>query len=180
MLFTSSLRKAVDMYPPVSSEEAHRQLLEKRRKQMIRRHTCSTLIKQEVVQPKNSQCLGILEETNETEICQTSRSKHHTLEMPMAPPAPPPSSFLPPPQSNHSSRLDDWGESNFAPPPAAPILQGASGGNQTAYSSGQNNDDFDDEWTDEDEEQNGRFEQILEEFGTIQKKMTRNHTEFRT
>lgn len=49
MLFASGLRKAVDQADPsaqailVTAEETNRLLIERRRRQMIRRHTCSTL-----------------------------------------------------------------------------------------------------------------------------------------
>ncbi|CAL2039241.1 unnamed protein product [Caenorhabditis brenneri] len=139
MLFTSSLRKAVENYPTPpgggSSDEAHRQLLERRRKQMLRRHTCSTLIKpaetsssspHKKVQPilmEEEEGVGDLHHHNKKtpqehhqknvgKIGSAGGEKHVVAPPPLPPVVATPSSYPPPPPP----RFDDWGASDNMPP----------------------------------------------------------------
>ncbi|CAP36157.2 Protein CBR-LST-4 [Caenorhabditis briggsae] len=168
MLFTSSLRKAVENYPGgQSSDEAHRQLLERRRKQMLRRHTCSTLIKpaaESSSSPKKRAPMPIaLMEEEEEMVPRHQKDEHrpklaggagwkHTVPPPLPQVAPQSSSSFIPSSRNYN---DDWGAE-----PAAPAYQAAAHPSATSlpevprasYPALSNNDDFDDEWSDEDEE----------------------------
>ncbi|CAB3409646.1 unnamed protein product [Caenorhabditis bovis] len=158
MLFTSSLRKAVDMYPTnagvisQTAEETHRLLLEKRRKQMIRRHTCSAFIK------PAAESVPSLPPPRVVHFNATIEEEEPKPVAPSAPPPPPTSFSAAEPTS--SRPYDDWGAAPFVPAgvaaqpaqPAPPAQQFTGHAPSSVYS--QQNDDFDDEWTDEDEEQN--------------------------
>ncbi|PAV90334.1 hypothetical protein WR25_25162 [Diploscapter pachys] len=183
MLFTSGLRKAVDAaaaYDPLqaavnaTAEETARLLAEKRKKQMIRRHTCSTL------KPDASVSLSTRNVTfSITESVESSPAPcRHYRDKFSAPVSLAGSSYassaagLNKQPSAGSAQFDDWGSGSFAPPshssqpqppafapPSHTLAQHAAssapslGGlpSQTTSNAG---DDFDDEWTDEDEEQN--------------------------
>ncbi|KAL6737778.1 hypothetical protein Aduo_011393 [Ancylostoma duodenale] len=151
MLFASGLRKAVDQADPsaaaimVTAEETARLLAERRRRQMFRRHTCSTL-KPDLDEIKTVSFLPppLAIKEDDSEITESESEKP-----------------LPPsiPQVSSRPALDDWGTSGFSLPPpttSVPSITPASGAapanNVHPAPSSAGGDDFDDEWTDEDEE----------------------------
>ncbi|VDP15477.1 unnamed protein product [Heligmosomoides polygyrus] len=104
MLFASGLRKAVDQADPsaqailVTAEETNRLLIERRRRQMIRRHTCSTL------KPDAQEIRSVSFLTPPLEAVEDESEPSEPLppSLPQVPTTRPP--------------VDDWGTSAFALP----------------------------------------------------------------
>ncbi|KJH45301.1 hypothetical protein DICVIV_08647 [Dictyocaulus viviparus] len=136
MLFATGLRKAIDQADPsmaaimVTAEQTERLLTEKRRRQMIRRHTCSTL-------KPDVKDLGPV-----TFFTPSSANEEDKYE-PLPPPAAPLS----------RSPADDWG-AGFPLPAAVPTPQSIASATTNAQvaPSSFGGDDFDDEWTDDEDE----------------------------
>ncbi|KHJ84971.1 hypothetical protein OESDEN_15309 [Oesophagostomum dentatum] len=154
MLFASGLRKAVDQADPnavaimVTAEETARLLAEKRRRQMTRRHTCSTL------KPDMSDIKGVTFLKPPLAIKEDDGETEEESETKQGKPLPPSL-----PQVSSRPSVDDWGTSGFSLPPPASAVPSFTPSNSVTpvnnvqpASSSAGGDDFDDEWTDEDEE----------------------------
>ncbi|WKY08076.1 hypothetical protein Q1695_007517 [Nippostrongylus brasiliensis] len=150
MLFASGLRKAVEQADPstaaimLAAEETNRVLVERRRRQMIRRHTCSTL------RPDLDDIRTVSFLTPPLEVVEDESESNEVKPLPPS---------VPPPVTTRPPVTDDWGTSAFALPttapvppynPGKPVLENATSVPTAASSAG--GDEFDDEWTDEDED----------------------------
>ncbi|ETN84709.1 hypothetical protein NECAME_06739 [Necator americanus] len=128
MLFASGLRKAVDQADPnaaailVTAEETARLLAEKRRRQMIRRHTCSTL------KPELEEMKSVTFYTPPLAIKEDDSEILSSEEQPLPPSIP---------QVSSRPALDDWGTSGFSlPPPTTsvpPFTSGTGAGTSLFY-----------------------------------------------
>ncbi|KAJ1346660.1 hypothetical protein KIN20_001544 [Parelaphostrongylus tenuis] len=139
MLFSSGLRKAVDQTDPkmaavMAAADETNQLKERRRRQMLRRHTCSTM--KPVLE--NLAPVKLLPQSSITEEDE-DRTKKNPLPPPVAPLSRPP--------------VDDWG-AGFPLPATTPTpsSHAAATTNAQAAPSSAGGDDFDDEWTDDEDD----------------------------